>query len=163
HADVPMATDVVVDVVTSALLDEEEFTSQRQVILEELAMTEDDPGDVAHERFSAQLFGTHPLGRPTGGTPHTTEPAPRPAAYQPPYTPAELVVTAAGGVDHDALCEQVLTGVRRGGWRLDENASPASRRANGEPFTAAVAAGPGMPTTGSAQTVRRSTEQANIL
>jgi len=165
-ADVPMATEVIVDMVTSALLDEGEFASERQVILEELAMTEDDPGDVAHERFSGQIFGAHPLGRPIGGTPQTIEAVPRAAVYehyQRTYTPAELVVTAAGGVDHDALCEQVLAGVRRGGWHLDQSAGPASRRANGEPFTAAVAAGPGMPTTGSAQTVRRSTEQANIL
>ena len=165
-ADLPMATEVIVDMVTSALLDEGEFASEREVILEELAMTEDDPGDVAYERFAGQVFGQHPLGRPIGGTPATIGAVPRSAVfehYQRMYTPSELVVTAAGGVDHDMLCEQVLAGVARGGWSLPADAVPASRRATGESFTSRVAAGPGMPTAPSALTVHRGTEQANIL
>src|SRR4029078_7225993 len=48
--DLPMAVDVITDMLTSSLLDPEEFENERGVILEELAMMDDDPGDVANER-----------------------------------------------------------------------------------------------------------------
>ncbi|WP_159621822.1 M16 family metallopeptidase [Ruania rhizosphaerae] len=163
-ADQPMAVDVILDMVTSAVLDPSEFTSEREVILEELAMNEDDPGDVAHERFSAQVFGTHPLGRPIGGTPETIRDVPRDAVfehYRRTYIPSELVVTAAGGVDHDELCSQVLSAVRSGGWDLLEGVRPAARRrAGGDQH---VGASGDFPTDPSILTVHRSTEQANVL
>ena len=157
-ADLPMATDVILDMVTSARLDAAEFESERGVILEELAMNEDDPTDVAHERFAEIVFGQHDLGRPIGGTPATINAVPRDAVlehYRRTYTPSELVVTAAGGVDHDALCAQVLDALGTGGWPLTTGAQPAPRRGAGE-----IAS---IPTVGSALTVSRPTEQANVL
>src|SRR5690606_7359395 len=68
-ADVPMAVDVILDMVTSATLDVDDFEMERGVILEELAMNDDDPGDVVHERFAEAVLAGHPLGRPIGGTP----------------------------------------------------------------------------------------------
>ena len=68
-ADLPMAVDVIADMVTSARLDPGELEIERGVILEELAMNDDDPSDVAHEQFAAAVLGRHPLGRPIGGTP----------------------------------------------------------------------------------------------
>lgn len=156
--DLPMATEVIVDMITSSLLDAEEFESERGVILEEIAMNEDDPTDVAHERFAAAVFGDHPLGRPIGGTPATISSVPREAVlehYQRTYNPTELVVTAAGGVDHDVLCDQVLAAVEAGGWTMPDAATPAPRR---HPGTATS-----MPAGGSALTVSRPTEQANVL
>src|SRR5699024_9291438 len=70
-ADLPMALEVILDMVTSSLIDPDELESERGVILEELAMAADDPIDVAHEAFAASIFGSHPLGRPIGGTPET--------------------------------------------------------------------------------------------
>ncbi|UFU04182.1 insulinase family protein [Ruania suaedae] len=160
-ADLPMAVEVITDMVTSAVLDADEFASEREVILEEIAMNEDDPGDVAHERFSAQVFGDHALGRPIGGTPQTIRAVPREAVlehYRRTYVPSELVVTAAGSVDHDALCAQVLAAVRSGGWSLDPAAGPAPRRRAGE-----IPPASGIPTTPSTLTVHRRTEQANVL
>ena len=61
--------------------------------------------------LAAAVLGDHPLGRPIGGTPETIRAVPRDAVqahYEEHYQPATLVVTAAGGVDHDALCAQVL-------------------------------------------------------
>ncbi|MDN8823162.1 hypothetical protein Q0M41_14010, partial [Staphylococcus aureus] len=84
-------------------------------------MNEDDPTDVAHERFAGAVFGGHDLGRPIGGTPDTINAVPREAVlehYRRTYTPRELVITAAGGVDHDALVERVLADVETGGWSL---------------------------------------------
>ncbi|UNX55923.1 insulinase family protein [Georgenia sp. TF02-10] len=177
-ADLPMAVDVITDMVTSSVLDPAELETERGVILEELAMNEDDPTDVAHERFTTAVLGDHPLGRPIGGTPDTIRAVPRDAVlehYRSTYTPRELVVTAAGSVDHDALCAQVLAAVRAGGWHLDPAAVPAERRLGAVdahrrgvmPGSGAVVL-PGpesalLPERGTTTTVRRPTEQANVL
>ena len=59
--DVPMAIAVLADMFTSSTLETEEFESERGVILEELAMADDDPGDVVGERIFEGVFGAHPL------------------------------------------------------------------------------------------------------
>lgn len=151
-----MALEVLVDMITSARLDEADFELEREVILEELAMADDDPTDVVHEAFATAVLGDHPLGRPIGGTPATIGAVPREAVwehYQRTYRSEELLVTAAGAVEHDALCELVATATREGGWTLQAGAEPAPRRRGGHvPLTPGVAA-----------TVRRTTEQSNVL
>ena len=156
--DVPMAVDVIGDMVTSAVLDPGELEIERGVILEELAMNDDDPSDVAHEQFATAVLGTHPLGRPIGGTPGTIRAVPRDAVaahYAEHYRPDTLVVTAAGGVDHDALCAQVLEAVDVGGWALEPAAAPTERRSR--------VGAQGVPAEGTELTVHRSTEQANVI
>ncbi len=155
--DLPMAVDVIADMVTSARLDTDELETERGVILEELAMAGDDPVDVVHEQFATAVLGPHPLGRPIGGTPETIRAHPREAVlghYRRTYIPSELVVTAAGAVDHDQLCRQVLDAVRAGGWELDAAAAPVPRRA---------AADDALPDAGRSLTLRRTTEQANVI
>ena len=162
--DLPMAVDVIADMVTSARLDTDELETERGVILEELAMNDDDPSDVVHEQFATAVFGSHALGRPIGGTPQTIRDVPRDAVwehYREHYRPATLVVTAAGGVDHEALCAQVLAALRTGGWSLDPNGTPVGRRAGG---SMPLAAGQGgVPADGTQLTIRRPTEQANVI
>jgi predicted Zn-dependent peptidase len=156
--DVPMAVDVIGDMVTSAALDPGELEIERGVILEELAMNDDDPSDVAHEQFAAAVLGGHPLGRPIGGTPDTIRAVPRDAVaahYAEHYGPATLVLTAAGSVDHDALCAQVLAAARAGGWALEPDGEPIGRRST-------TATEP-IPTEGTELTIHRSTEQANVI
>lgn len=131
--DLPMAIDVITDMVTSALIDAEELETERGVILEELAMDADDPIDVAHEALAAQLLEGHPLGRPIGGTPETINAVTRDRVmdhYRHWYRPDELVVTAAGGLDHDDVCRQVLEALGRSGWDLPEDTAPAPRRSH---------------------------------
>lgn len=130
--DSPMAVDVIMDMLTSSLLDSGEFESEREVILEELAMAQDDPTEVAADAFAYSLFGSHPLGRPIGGTPETILAVPRSAVwehYQENYSPSTLVITAAGGVDHDALVAKVDSALHRGGWyaRFSALSMPAAR------------------------------------
>ncbi|MCU1431926.1 MAG: peptidase domain protein [Actinotalea sp.] len=160
-ADVPMAVDVIADMVTSARLEEGELETERGVILEELAMNDDDPSDVAHEQFAAAVLGEHPLGRPIGGTPDTIRAVPRSAVwehYREHYDPRTLVVTAAGGIDHDALCEQVAAALAAGGWDLSGAGMPRARRA------VEVDPADGVPPAlGTEMSVRRPTEQANVL
>lgn len=158
--DLPMAIDVIIDMVTSSVLDRGEFEAERGVILEELAMSYDDPVDVAHEQFAASIFGTHPLGRPIGGTPETIRAVPRDAVaehYRQNYRSDELVITAAGNVDHDAVCARVLEAIRAGEWGTDPGALPVPRRT---PDTSSANL---IPTGGSEERLIRPTEQANIL
>jgi len=156
-ADLPMAVDVIADMVTSARLDPGELEIERGVILEELAMNDDDPSDVAHEQFAAAVLGRHPLGRPIGGTPSTIRAVPRDAVwehYREHYTAPALVVTAAGGVDHDTLCAQVTDALDAAGWDLDPSTVPAPRRTASEAWA---------PEAGTELVVRRATEQANVV
>jgi predicted Zn-dependent peptidase len=156
-ADLPMAVDVISDMVTSARLDADELELERGVILEELAMNDDDPSDVAHEQFAAAVLGGHPLGRPIGGTPATIRAVPRDAVwahYREHYAPDSLVVTAAGGVDHDALCHQLSDALDAGGWRLAQGAAPEPRRITSDAW---------VPQSGAEVVVRRATEQANVI
>jgi predicted Zn-dependent peptidase len=156
--DLPMSVDVVSDLVTSALLDREAFELERGVILEELAMNEDDPSDVVHEKFAEAVLGDHPLGRPIGGTPETIKAVPRDAVwdhYQSHYRPDTLVVTAAGGVDHDKFVALVQEALVKGGWDLSPIVAPASRR---EQITDIAEFG-----SGSTLTIPRKVEQANVI
>jgi Predicted Zn-dependent peptidases len=130
--DLPMAVEVIADMLASSVLDPDDFENERQVILEELSMAEDDPADAAGERFFEAVFGEHPLGRPIGGDAQTIRTAARDAVwqhYRANYRPEELVITAAGAVDHDVLVTDVERALRRAGWDLDRAARPVERRA----------------------------------
>lgn len=129
--DLDMAIDVLADMFVDSLLDPSEFDNERNVILEELAMADDDPGDVANELFYRNVLGSHPLGRPIGGTPATIRAVTRDAVrehYHEWYQPHRLVVTVAGAVEHDRLVERVTSALRQAGWGLDDIARPDSRR-----------------------------------
>ncbi|MEE1621949.1 pitrilysin family protein [Zafaria sp. J156] len=156
-SDLDLAIDVIADMVTSAVLDEDELEQERSVILEEIAMDGDDPADVAHEKFVAAVLGEHALGRPIGGTPEAILAIGRDAVvdhYRRYYTPDELVITAAGSLDHDAVCARVLEALREAGWDLDGAAIPAPRRST-EPAEIQ-----GQHTI---DVIRRPVEQANII
>jgi predicted Zn-dependent peptidase len=129
--DLEMAIGVLADMVSSSLIDPNEFDVERRVILEELAMADDDPSDVAHERVTEAVMGDHPLGRPIGGSPKTIKSAERDqvvAHYQRYYRPEELVVTVAGALEHDEVVSWVLAALEECGWSLNEQSAPVPRR-----------------------------------
>ncbi len=155
--DLPMAIDVIADMVTGAVLDPAELEQERDVILEEIAMDSDDPTDVAHEKFVEAVLGTHPLARPIGGTPDAIRAVARDSVwehYQRYYRPEELVITAAGGLDHDVVCNLVLDALTAAGWQLEPGVSPVQRRATNQ---AVISGTPGL------HVVKRPVEQANII
>ena len=153
----PVAVDVIADMLTSSLIDPVEFENERTVILEELAMNDDDPEDVAHEAFCEAVLGEHALGRPIGGTPETIKAVTRDAVweyYKNNYRPQDLVVAAAGGVNHDALIQQVEQALGEAGWDLSIKAAPVPRRVLAQ---SEVKRGTAL------KVINRPTQQANVL
>jgi len=153
----PIAVDVIGDMLTSSLIDPVEFESERTVILEELAMNDDDPEDVAHEAFFEAVLGEHALGRPIGGTPQTITDVSRQAVwdhYKANYRPQDLVVAAAGGVDHNHLIELVEKSLSEAGWDLTAKNLPVGRRGNGQA---------NITRSHDLRVITRPTAQANIL
>ena len=129
----PLALDVLVDMFTSALIDSEDFETERTVILEELAMNEDDPEDLAHESFAEALMPGTALGRPIGGSKESILGVSRDRViehYREHYHPGSLVVTAAGGLSHSQLVELVERQLAEVGWV--EAGAPLARRDQSE-------------------------------
>ncbi|WAC66276.1 pitrilysin family protein [Agrococcus sp. SL85] len=135
--DLPMAIDVLADMVTSSVLDPDEFERERGVILEELAMADDDPADVASERLAELVHGDHPLGLPIAGTPESIRAVSRDRVmehYREHYGPGDVVVTVAGALDHDRVVAQLQEALVRHGWSLAEGRPrPRRDRARVEP------------------------------
>ncbi|MFM5951253.1 MAG: M16 family metallopeptidase [Micrococcales bacterium] len=153
----PLAIDVIADMLTGSLIDSKEFDNERTVILEELAMNDDDPEDVAHEAFTAALHGDHPLGRPIGGTVQTITNVTRDAVwehYKANYRPQDVVIAAAGGVNHDELVRLVSEALEVSGWDLSQAAEPRERRFQGDTF---------IPRSKTLEVINRPIAQTNIL
>ena len=127
---IALATDVLLDMFTSAKIDQADFETEKTVILEELAMNEDDPEDVAHEAFSDALMPNSDLGRPIGGSKESIQALTREQVvghYQQHYAANTLIVAAAGGVEHAQLVELVQQQLAAVGW--SEAGEPIARRA----------------------------------
>jgi predicted Zn-dependent peptidase len=83
-----------------------ELEAEREVVLEEIAMYEDDPQDRVFDVLGKAIFGSHPLGRPVIGTKEVVGAATREQLagfHMERYRPQNIVIAAAGSVDHDAL------------------------------------------------------------
>jgi predicted Zn-dependent peptidase len=128
--DLPLAVDVLGDMVTSSLITADDVDAERDVILDEIAMHDDDPDDVAHNLFSALAWGESPLGRPIAGTDATITAMTRDQIrrfYQRHYRPERMVVSVAGNVDHAKMVRLVRASFSRGGF-LDRTAEPVATR-----------------------------------
>lgn len=108
--DVPLAVDILADILTESVFDEEELAREKQVILQEIGAANDTPDDVVFDRFSEIAFAGQTLGRPILGTPDTvmsfTSDEIR-GYLSRNYTTDRMFVVAAGAVDHDAFVRQV--------------------------------------------------------
>jgi predicted Zn-dependent peptidase len=154
-ADLPLAIDVLSDMVTDSLIEPKDVDAERGVILEEIAMNDDDPSDSVHEAFTAKLFGDTPLGRPILGTVDSINSITREQIaehYQARYTPPDLVVAAAGNLEHERVIEAVRASFRH---VLTGDAAPSGPRLGGP--SAVAAAGTGV------RLISRGIEQANLI
>jgi predicted Zn-dependent peptidase len=154
-ADLPLAIDVLSDMVTSSLVEAKDVDAERGVILEEIAMNDDDPSDSVHEAFVAKLFGDTPVGRPILGTVDSINSITREQIaehYRARYTPPNLVIAAAGNLEHG----QVVDAVRQSfSHVLNGDQAPARPRLGGS-------ARPSPDGTG-VRLVSRGIEQANLI
>src|SRR5690242_16517948 len=105
-----LAFDVVADLVLHPLFREEDIEKEKGVILEEIKMEADSPDYLVHEIFSANFWKDHPLGKPILGTRETVKRFDQELIsqyYRSVYTPANLIVTAAGNLTHERLVDLV--------------------------------------------------------
>lgn len=117
--DLPMAVDVLGDMVTASLISEADVEAERDVILDEIAMHDDDPDDVVHNLFAHQAWGDSPLGRPIAGTHGSITELTRAQIvrfYRRHYRADNMVVAVAGNVEHTAVVRAVRQAFGRQGF-----------------------------------------------
>ncbi len=129
--DLPLAIDVLGDMVTSSVISAEDVEAEREVILDEIAMHDDDPDDVVHNLYAEKAWEGTTLGRPIAGT--TSSIAALTQAqitdfYRSRYRPENIVIAAAGNVDHDAVVRLVGEAFGRAGFLADTSALPSPPR-----------------------------------
>ena len=109
--DLPLAIDVISDLITSSIGRPEDVESERKVVLEEISMRDDDPSDLVHDLFSETFFGDTPIGRPILGTVQSINEMSRNAVfnyYKKKYLPEEIVISIAGNIKHQKVIDQVI-------------------------------------------------------
>jgi predicted Zn-dependent peptidase len=105
-SDLELAIELVSDVVLNGRCAAEDVELERDVVLEEIAMRDDDPEDTLADLFLGALFGDHPVGRPVIGTVQSVSAMTRAQLHSfhlRRYTPERMVVAVAGNVDHDEV------------------------------------------------------------
>ncbi|MGW2793957.1 M16 family metallopeptidase [Streptomyces sp. NPDC001251] len=155
-SDLPLAIDVVCDMLTDSLILAEDIDAERGVILEEIAMTEDDPGDCVHDLFAHTMLGDTPLGRPVLGTVDTINALTQAQIsrfYKKHYDPRHLVVAAAGNVDHATVVRQVRKAFEKAGALTHTDAVPLAPRGGSRTLKAASRM----------ELLNRRTEQAHVV
>jgi predicted Zn-dependent peptidase len=129
--DLPLAVDVLGDIITCSLIEPEDVEAEREVILDEIAMHDDDPEDVVTNLFATQSYGESALGRPIAGTVDTIKSLTREQItryYRSHYRPEHTVVAVAGNVDHAAVVRQVRKAFAGNGFLSDPSVRPAAPR-----------------------------------
>jgi predicted Zn-dependent peptidase len=151
--DLPLAMDFMSDMLQNSVLAKVDFEAERMVIVEEINMRDDDPGDLIHDLFAEGLWKGHPLGRPVLGTRETIGSVSRDQVkrfYDRLYRPPHFVIAAGGNVGHEDLCalaeEHMDTGAR-----LSTGQSPKVRTGGDIP-----------PVSAATVVKHRPTEQAHI-
>ncbi|WP_343991831.1 pitrilysin family protein [Nocardioides dubius] len=123
--DLGMTVDVLGDMITNSLLADVDVEAEREVILDEIAMHDDDPDDVVHNLFAAQAFGDTPLGRGIAGTEASIRALTRAQIkrfYKSHYRAANMVVAVAGNIDHATVVRQVRAAFGRQGFLAGDEA-----------------------------------------
>ena len=107
---IPTALDILSDLVLNPVFDNNDIARERGVIMEEIKMDEDNPDYLVHEIFTQNFWKDHPLGKPILGTKETVkrfERAPIIDAYKHRFAPGNIIVSAAGNLNHDRFVELV--------------------------------------------------------
>ena len=127
--DLPMAIEVVSDLITSSIVTALDVDAERKVVLEEIAMRDDDPSDLVHDLFSDTYYGDTQIGRPILGTVDSIKGMSRNTVfnyYKKKYLPQDLVVAVAGNIKHKRVVAMVEQALSRDNF-LDVMAAPVIR------------------------------------
>ena len=128
----PLAIDVISDLITSSVARPEDVEAERKVVLEEISMRDDDPSDLVHELFAETFYGDTTLGRPILGTTKSIKSLSRNSIfnyYKKRYLPQDIVVAVAGNLKHQKVVDHVISALSRDGF-LDVPKSNFSLRSN---------------------------------
>ena len=109
---VPLAMDILSDIVLRPALDRTDIEREKKVVLEEIKMVEDTPDDLVHEMFTQSFWEGHPLGRPILGSRETVEAFTQQTLrgyFESAYTAGNIIVSAAGNLDHARIRDLVLS------------------------------------------------------
>ncbi len=145
--DLPVAIDILSDILTDPQFHPEELVKEKNVIVQEIGAAEDDPDDVVTDHFIAAAYPGQPLGRSILGTPQAVRSATpdKLRAYMGrSYSASRAVVAAAGAVDHDRIADAVASAFDK----LPRAAPPPSEPARYQ---------------GGATTIARPLEQTNLV
>src|ERR687891_1071441 len=126
--DLPMALEILADMLGRSLLEPAELESERKVILEEIAMHEDAPDELVHDLFYRSMWDGHPLGRPVLGYNETIGAVARDQVqgyWRERYSGPNLVVAAAGNLVHEDLHERIAAVFDSGVGRKTLRSGPA--------------------------------------
>ena len=127
--DLPMAIDVVSDLITSSIVSALDVDAERKVVLEEIAMRDDDPSDLVHDLYAETYYGDTQLGRPILGTIKSIKDMTRGSVfnyYKKKYLPQDLVVAVAGNIKHKRVVAMVEEALSRDNF-LDVKGAPQIR------------------------------------
>jgi len=127
--DLPMAIDVVSDLITSSIVSALDVDAERKVVLEEIAMRDDDPSDLVHDLYAETYYGDTQLGRPILGTIKSIKEMTRSSVfnyYKKKYLPQDLVVAVAGNIKHKRVVAMVEEALSRDNF-LDVKGAPQIR------------------------------------
>jgi predicted Zn-dependent peptidase len=127
--DLPMAIDVVSDLITSSIVSALDVDAERKVVLEEIAMRDDDPSDLVHDLYAETYYGDTTLGRPILGTVKSIKEMSRSSVfnyYKKKYLPQDLVVAVAGNIKHKRVVAMVEEALSRDNF-LDVKGAPQLR------------------------------------
>jgi len=127
--DLPMAIDVISDLITSSIVSALDVDAERKVVLEEIAMRDDDQSDLVHDLYAETYYGDTQLGRPILGTVDSIKSMSRNSVfnyYKKRYLPQDLVVAVAGNIKHKKVVEMVERALSADGF-LDVKGAPQIR------------------------------------
>lgn len=151
---VPLAIDVLSDMLTDSNVTPLDVEQERNVVLEEISMHEDEPGELSYDRFSQKLLGDQPIGRPIIGTRETITNMTRDQVhgfYQNYYSPENTVISMAGNFKHEEAVALIENSFNQTRWNTQNSPKPIRNKAP-------------LPAPGTGVTlVSKDTEQAHLI
>jgi len=154
--DLPLAVEVISDLITSSVVAASDVDAERNVVLEEIAMRDDDPSDLIHDLYLEAYYGNSELGRPILGTIDSIKSMSRNSVsnyYKKKYRPEDLVIAVAGNIKHKKVVRMVEEAMSRDNFLDVPNAKPNLR----------APAHSKVPGVGKVGILEKKTEQAHLL